>query len=90
MESLLSYPLEYVIVLFVTVFIVVVLPNVSYLLFGWIFTRFERTRDLGVKFFAMSMLSAKLPARYCRRDCARTLCRNWTCENYSRCKVNDK
>lgn len=89
MESLLSYPLEYVIVLFVTVSIVVVLPNVSYLLFGWIFTRFERTRDLGVKFFAMSMFSSKLPARYCRRDCARTPCRNWTCENYSRCKVND-
>lgn len=73
----------------IVVFLPVVLPTLAYLFFGWLFTRFERTRDLGVKCFAMSMFSSKLPARYCRRDCARTPCRNWTCENYSCCKVND-
>ena len=89
MEGILAYPIEYIVVMFFVILMCVVGPNLAYCFFGWIFTRFERTRDLGVKFFAMSMFSSKLPARYCRRDCARTPCRNWTCENYSRCKVND-
>lgn len=74
----------------IVAFLTVVLPTLAYLFYGWLFTRFERTRDLGVHFFALSMVAPKLTAAYCCRHCESTPCRNWTCENYSRCKVNDK
>lgn len=67
-----------------------VLPSLSYLLLGWIFTRFERTRDLGVRFLAMSMLAPRLTSVCCHRRCEVTPCKNWTCENYYHSNIENK
>lgn len=89
-EQFLLYPLEWIVSMFLVVFIAVILPNLAYLLFGWILVRFDRTRDLGVKFFAMSMLAPRLTAMHCRRHCESTPCRNWTCENYCHSNIDNK
>ena len=61
----------------------VFLPNLIYLGLGCILVRFQRTCHIGVRFLAMSMLAAKMTARYCTCDCENTDCRNWTCAKYS-------
>ena len=61
------------------------LPNVVYLVFGLIFVKFKRTRLLGVRFLAMSMIGHDLCPKYCEVECDNTPCRNWTCPNYSKC-----
>lgn len=64
------------------------LPNLASLVLGLIFVKFKKTRLLGVRFLAMSMIRHDLCPKYCECDCSNTPCKNWTCPNYSSSQAN--
>lgn len=84
----------YVVLDFILIFFLlsalVLLPALFQLLWGSILVRFKKTRNLGVKLLAESMLAPRLTSLYCTKNCLTTPCQYWHCENhYHNCSMKD-
>lgn len=55
--------------------------HAGYTLFGFVLVRFRLTHRLGLRLMAMGFASKSCPL-YCRLDCSKAKCGNWTCPKF--------